>query len=39
MILGLGKIAIKVTATADNADPVSKEATGFILGPFVLGVK
>ena len=34
LIFGIGKIDIVVTA-----DDVTKEATGFLLGPFVLGVK
>jgi hypothetical protein len=38
-MFGLGKIAILVTAKADNADEVSKQASGFIVGPLVFGVK
>jgi len=34
LLFGIGKIDIVVTA-----DDVTKEATGFLLGPFVLGVK
>ena len=33
-----GKIHITVTADASNADQVTKHATGFLLGPFVLKV-
>jgi len=36
IIIGFGKIDIIVTAEAENADLVTKEATGFVLGPFVL---
>jgi hypothetical protein len=36
IILGFGKIDIIVTAEAENADLVTEEATGFVLGPFVL---
>jgi len=36
IIFGFGKINIIVTAEAENADLVTKEATGFVLGPFVL---
>ena len=36
MIIGFGRIAIVVTAEAANADLVTAEATGFVLGPFVL---
>jgi hypothetical protein len=32
----IGTIAIGVTAGASNADQVTKHATGFLLGPFVL---
>ena len=35
-IIGFGKIDIIVTAKADNADLVTKEANGFVLGPFAL---
>jgi hypothetical protein len=31
-----GKIAIIVTVEAENADLVTKEATGFVIGPFVI---
>ena len=36
LILGFGKIAIVVTAEAENADLVTEETTGFVIGPFVL---
>ena len=36
IIFGFGKINIIVTAEAENADLVTEEATGFVLGPFVL---
>jgi hypothetical protein len=36
LIFGLGRITIVVTAEASNANQVSKEATAFLLGPFVL---
>jgi hypothetical protein len=32
----IGNIQIGVTAGASNADQVTKHATGFLLGPFVL---
>ena len=32
----IGKIAVEVTAGASNADQVTKHASGFLLGPFVL---
>lgn len=35
IILGLGQISIVVTAEAENADLVTEEATGFVIGPFV----
>jgi len=35
IILGFGQIAIIVTAEAENADLVTEEATGFVIGPFV----
>ena len=35
-IIGFGQIYIVVTAEADNADLVSKEVNGFVLGPLVL---
>ena len=35
-IMGFGPITVVVTAKADNADLVTKEANGFVLGPFVL---
>ena len=36
IIFGFGKINIIVTAQAENADLVTEEATGFVLGPFIL---
>ena len=36
IIIGFGKINIIVTAEAENADLVTEEATGFVLGPFIL---
>ena len=38
-IFGLGKIDIAVTVGASDEDPVIKEASAFVIGPFVLGVK
>jgi hypothetical protein len=38
MVFRLGKILITVAADASNADQVTKQATGFLLGPFVLEV-
>ena len=35
-IMGFGPITVVVTAEADNADLVTKEVNGFVLGPFVL---
>jgi hypothetical protein len=35
-ILGLGPIAITVSAKAVNAPEVSATATGFVIGPFVI---
>ncbi len=35
-IFGFGKITIRVTAYADNADLVSKEKEGYVIGPFVI---
>lgn len=35
-IAGIGFIGVSVTAEADNAIKVSKEKTGFILGPFII---
>lgn len=34
----IGKIEIKCSATASNADEVTKRASGFLLGPLVLNV-
>jgi len=36
MIIGFGPITIVVTAEAVNADLVTKEVNGFVLGPFVI---
>ena len=36
IIFGYGRIAIIVTAEADNADLVTIETNGFVLGPLVL---
>ena len=36
MIIGFGQIDIVVTAEAANADLVTAESTGFVLGPFVI---
>ncbi len=36
MLFRFGKILITVTADASNADQVTKHATGFLIGPFVL---
>jgi hypothetical protein len=38
-ILGFGKTNIVVTAICDEGKTAEKTATGFVLGPFVLGVK
>jgi hypothetical protein len=38
-VFGLGKIMITVKVEAVNADPRVKSATGFVLGPLVLGIK
>lgn len=38
MLLRLGQIYILVAADASNADKITKHATGFLLGPFVLNV-
>lgn len=38
-IFGLGSVDITVTASAADLDPVIKEATAFVLGPFVLNVE
>jgi hypothetical protein len=35
----IGKIDITVTASASNADQVTKHASGFLLGPFVLRIE
>ena len=35
---GFGRITITVVADASNTDQVTKQATGFVLGPFVLNV-
>jgi len=39
LIFGIGKTTILVTATCDEGAAASKNATGFVLGPFVLRVK
>jgi hypothetical protein len=36
LILGFGRIAIIVTAEAENADLVTEEVDGFVLGPICL---
>jgi aminopeptidase YwaD len=38
MLFRIGNINIAVTAEASNVGPVSKHATAFLLGPFVLNV-
>ena len=38
-ILGIGKTNIVVSATCDEGKTAEKNATAFVLGPFVLGVK
>jgi len=39
LILGLGLISFTITANADNAYEVSTTGTGFIVGPFIFGIK
>jgi len=39
LIFGFGSIDIEISADADNADPVSKTKTAFVLGPFVLKIE
>ena len=39
LILGFGKIAIEITANADNAVEVTATKTGFVLGILVIGIK
>jgi hypothetical protein len=39
IILGFGKTNIKVSAICDEGKTAEKTATGFVLGPFVIGVK
>ena len=39
LLFGFGPITINITADADNAFEVSTTKTGFILGPFVFGIK
>jgi len=39
LIFGFGSIDIEISASADNADPVSKTKTAFVLGPFVLKIE
>ena len=36
IIFGFGQVNIEVTAEASNADLVSEEVNGFVIGPFVL---
>jgi hypothetical protein len=36
VIIGFGSIDVTVTASAENADLVSQEITGFIIGPFII---
>lgn len=36
LILGFGNIDVIVNAEAENADLVTKEVTGFVIGPFIL---
>ena len=36
VIIGFGSIDVTVTASAENADLVSQEVTGFIIGPFII---
>ena len=38
-ILGLGKIDIRVTLSADYVTPMEKQATAWVIGPFIFGVK
>lgn len=35
-IIGFGQVDIIVTAEAENADLVTREATGFVLGPCII---
>lgn len=39
MFLGLGKIYIAITASADNAEKVTVTKTAFLLGPFVFKIQ
>jgi len=39
IFFGFGRVEITIYVEAANADIVTKEATGFVLGPFVFGVK
>jgi len=39
LIFGIGKTTILVTATCDDGATTERNATGFVIGPFVLGVK
>ena len=39
LILGFGKIFIEITADADNTFEVSTSRTGFIIGPFIFGIR
>ena len=39
MFLGIGKIQITITASADNAETVTATKSAFLLGPILLGIK
>ena len=39
LLIGLGPVSITVRAVADGLNPIEKQATGFLLGPFVIRVK
>jgi hypothetical protein len=39
LIFGIGKTTILITATCDEGATAEQSAAGFVLGPFVLGVK
>ncbi|MCU0851335.1 MAG: hypothetical protein MUC80_08740, partial [Candidatus Thermoplasmatota archaeon] len=39
LVLGFGKTTITIAATCDEGIEASITASGFVLGPFVLGVK
>ena len=36
VLFGIGPIKVSVSASASNAEEVTKEITGFVVGPFVL---